>query len=126
MAKKRSRMADVLLGGPDSYREPYHIRRIREREEKEARAGMPTSGTKGVKLDRERDKPSKKLDTKSLSAEERKKAGRTKQSRRGSTRTSKEPPAFTVVERPPGMKAGGVTVARGSGAARPQNFRKNG
>ena len=50
MAKKRSRMADVLLGGPDSYREPYHIRRIREREEREARAGMPTSGTKGVSL----------------------------------------------------------------------------
>ena len=126
MAKKRSRMADVVLGGPGSYKEPYFLKRIREREEREARAGMPTSGTKGVKLDRERDQPSKKLDAQSLSAEERKKEGRTKQSRRGSTRTSKEPPAFTVVERPPGMKAGGVTVARGSGAARPQNFRKNG
>jgi hypothetical protein len=55
---------------------------MKRRAEKEAAKTAPTSGLKGVKLDRERDKPSKKLNTKTLSASGRAAAGRTKQSRR--------------------------------------------
>ena len=67
---------------PDVKKDSAAIRLMKRRAEKEAAKTAPTSGLKGVKLDRERDKPSKKLNTKTLSASGRAAAGRTKQSRR--------------------------------------------
>ena len=58
------------------------IRLMKLKAEKEAAKTAPTSGLKGVKLDRERGDKSKSLNTQSLTASERAAAGRTKQSRR--------------------------------------------
>tara|TARA_R110002153_G_C13226225_1_gene489341 strand:- start:418 stop:1074 length:657 start_codon:yes stop_codon:yes gene_type:complete len=56
---------------------------------------------RGTKLNRERGDSSKQLNPKTMTAAERGMAGRTKQSRRGTVKVEKAPPAFTEVERPP-------------------------
>ncbi len=71
-------------------KKPAYFRLMKLREEKEAEKRKPTSGLKGTKLDRERNDPSKSLDTESLTASERKAAGRTKQSRRDPAKIEKE------------------------------------
>ena len=101
-------------------KKPAYFRLMKLREEKEAEKRKPTSGLKGTKLDRERNDPFKSLDTESLTASERKAAGRTKQSRRGTAKIEKEKPAYTDVERPPKtkMKKGGRI--RRDGTAKPR------
>jgi len=110
-------------------KKPAYFRLMKLREEKEAKKRKPTSGLKGTKLDRERGDPSKSLDPKSLTASERKAAGRTKQSRRGTAKVKKARPAYTEVERPPtttvahekrhrSMKTGGRV--RMDGTAKPR------
>ena len=111
--KKKSRtMSDALFGGKGSYKggpsyKKAMERRKRKEEIEQAKKEMadfyknkdkpakvkknklkkqkdsPTVKMKGVKLDRERGDSSKKLNPKTMTAEERKAAGRTKQSRRG-------------------------------------------
>jgi hypothetical protein len=110
--KKKSRtMSDALFGGKGSYKGgPSYKKAMERRKRKEEIAqakkemadfyknkdkpakvkkdkpkkqkDSPTVKMKGVKLDRERGDSSKKLSTKTMTAEERKAAGRTKQSRR--------------------------------------------
>lgn len=110
--KKKSRtMSDALFGGKGSYKggpsyKKAMERRKRKEEIEQAKKEMadfyknkdkpakvkknkpkkqkdsPTVKMKGVKLDRERGDSSKKLKPKTMTAEERKAAGRTKQSRR--------------------------------------------
>jgi hypothetical protein len=82
-------------------KKPAYFRLMKLREEKEAAKRKPTSGLKGTKLDRERGDASKSLDPESLTASERKAAGRTKQSRRGTVKVEKARPAYTEVERTP-------------------------
>ena len=108
--KKKSRtMSDALFGGKGSYKGGPSYKRAMDRRKrkeeieqakkemedfyknknnpvkKEKSKNKKTStkiDMKGVKLDRERGDSSKKLSTKTMTAEERKAAGRTKQSRR--------------------------------------------
>ena len=63
-------------------KKPAYFRLMKLRAASEAAKTAPTSGLKGVKLDRERGDKSKSLNTQSLAASERAAAGRTKQSRR--------------------------------------------
>ena len=73
----------------------------RARREEAAAKRRPTSGLKGTKLNRERGMSSRQLSPKKMTAAERRAAGRTKQSRRGNVKVTKEAPAFTKVERQP-------------------------
>jgi hypothetical protein len=73
----------------------------RARREEAAAKRRPTSDMKGVKLNRERGMSSRQTSPKTMTAAERKAAGRTKQSRRGDVKVTKEAPAFTKVERAP-------------------------
>ena len=73
----------------------------RARREEAAAKRRPTSGLKGTKLNRERGMSSRQTSPKTMAAAERKAAGRTKQSRRGDVKVTKEAPAFTKVERAP-------------------------
>jgi hypothetical protein len=73
----------------------------RARREEAAAKRRPTSDMKGVKLNRERGMSSRQTSPKTMTAAERRAAGRTKQSRRGTVEVKKEPSAFTKVERPP-------------------------
>ena len=82
-------------------RESAADRLERRRAEERAAKRRPTSDLKGTKLNRERDMPNRQLNPRTMTAEERKAAGRTKQSRRGNVTVTKEPPAFTKVERQP-------------------------
>ena len=66
----------------DVKKESAAIRLMRLKAKKEAAKTAPTSGLKGVKLDREKSDKSKSLNTQSLTASGRAAAGRTKQSRR--------------------------------------------
>ena len=102
-------MSDALFGGKGSYKGGPSYKRAMDRRKrkeeieqakkemedfyknknnpvkKEKSKNKKTStkiDMKGVKLDRERGDSSKKLSTKTMTAEERKAAGRTKQSRR--------------------------------------------
>ena len=73
----------------------------RARREEAAAKRRPTSGLKGTELNRERGMSSRQLSPRKMTAAERRAAGRTKQSRRGNVKVTKEAPAFTKVERPP-------------------------
>tara|TARA_R110002110_G_scaffold412934_1_gene639600 strand:- start:379 stop:1491 length:1113 start_codon:yes stop_codon:yes gene_type:complete len=73
----------------------------RARREEAAAKRRPTSDLKGTKLNRERGDSSKQLNPKTMTGAERGAAGRTKQSRRGTVKVEKAPPAFTKVERQP-------------------------
>ena len=99
-------------------KKPAYFRLMKLREEKEANKRKPTSGLKGTKLDRERDDSSKSLDAESLTASERKAAGRTKQSRRGTAKVEKEKPAYTDVERPPKTKIDNKRLMKKGGRIR--------
>ena len=73
----------------------------RARREEAAAKSRPTSGLKGTKLNRERGMSSRQTSPKTMTAAERKAAGRTKQSRRGDVKVTKESPEFLKVERAP-------------------------
>ena len=73
----------------------------RARREEAAAKRRPTSGLKGTELNRERGMSSRQLNPRTMTAAERRAEGRTKQSRRGNVKVTKEAPAFTKVERPP-------------------------
>ena len=82
-------------------KKPAYYRMMKRREERKAARRRPTSDLRGTELNRERDDASKQLNPKTMTAAERGAAGRTKQSRRGTVKVEKAPPAFTKVERPP-------------------------
>ena len=73
----------------------------RARREEAAAKRRPTSGLKGTKLNRERGMSNRQTSPKTMTAAERKAAGRTKQSRRGDVKVTKESPEFLKVERAP-------------------------
>ena len=82
-------------------RESAADRLERRRREEAAAKRRPTSGLRGTKLNRERGMPNRQLNPRTMTAAERRAAGRTKQSRRGDVKVTKEAPAFTKVERQP-------------------------
>ena len=69
----------------------------RARREEAAAKRRPTSGLKGTKLNRERGMSNRQTSPKTMTAAERKAAGRTKQSRRGDVKVTKESPEFLKV-----------------------------
>jgi len=73
----------------------------RRRAEERAAKRRPTSGLRGTELNRERGMSNRQLNPRTMTAAERRAAGRTKQSRRGNVKVTKEAPAFTKVERQP-------------------------
>jgi hypothetical protein len=73
----------------------------RRRAEERAAKRKPTSGLRGTELNRERGMSNRQLNPRTMTAAERRAAGRTKQSRRGNVKVTKEAPAFTKVERQP-------------------------
>ena len=82
-------------------RESAADRLERRRREEAAAKRRPTSGLRGTELNRERGMSNRQLNPRTMTAAERRAAGRTKQSRRGNVKVTKEAPAFTKVERPP-------------------------
>jgi len=79
--KRKEEIAQAKKEMEDFYKnkdKPVKVKKDKPKKQKDS----PTVKMKGVKLDRERGDSSKKLNPKTMTAEERKAAGRTKQSRR--------------------------------------------
>ena len=80
--KNNPAQKDVKKPSAKKPKDSAAIRLMKLKAEREAAKTAPTSGLKGVKLDRERGDKFRSLNTQSLTASERAAAGRTKQSRR--------------------------------------------